>query len=360
MTIEKEVLAARKKVVTDGYDMSVGELVSLFEKDELKIDPEYQRLFRWEHSQKTRFIESLLLGIPTPPIFVSTQDDGTWELVDGLQRVSTLLEFFGVLRDQNGDLKESLELGGTELIPSLGGVRWDSKDERSLPVQLRLDLKRVRVRIEILKRESDTDTKFELFQRLNTGGTKLEPQEVRNCVMVMLNPEFFTWLRELSEMLHFQNTVSISKNKQTAMYGMELVLRTLALRHLEYAKGRDVHDYLDEAARRLPGVLDGERRKQERKLFVRAFEVFEESRGTKSFRVKGGGSFSLASYEVLSVGLIDYVSKHGGSTSKLVEVVRKAEKNLWNSAEFKKYSGMGVRGSDRLFHLGARSPSFFA
>lgn len=178
--------------------------------------------------------------------------------------------------------------------------------------------------------------------------------------MVMLNPEFFTWLRELSEMLHFQNTVSISKNKQTAMYGMELVLRTLALRHLEYAKGRDVHDYLDEAARRLPGVLDGERRKQERKLFVRAFEVFEESRGTKSFRVKGGGSFSLASYEVLSVGLIDYVSKHGGSTSKLVEVVRKAEKNLWNSAEFKKYSGMGVRGSDRLFHLGARSPSFFA
>lgn len=67
MTLQQEVQAARKKVVADGYDMSLGELINLYRDDELKIDPVFQRLFRWDDERKTRFIESILLGIPFHP-----------------------------------------------------------------------------------------------------------------------------------------------------------------------------------------------------------------------------------------------------------------------------------------------------
>ena len=69
--------------------MSFGEIMNLYEDGELVISPDFQRLYRWESYQKSKFIESILLGIPLPPIFVFQDDDNTWELVDGLQRLST-------------------------------------------------------------------------------------------------------------------------------------------------------------------------------------------------------------------------------------------------------------------------------
>ncbi len=70
MSLDNEIAAARKEIVSDGYDMSLGEVVNLYKDGELKIDPEFQRLFRWDSTRKTRFVESILLGIPIPPIFV--------------------------------------------------------------------------------------------------------------------------------------------------------------------------------------------------------------------------------------------------------------------------------------------------
>src|SRR5690606_26504081 len=89
MTIQQlteELKGARKKVVTDGYDMSLGEVASMYRNGELVIDPNYQRLYRWDDTRRTRFIESLLRGIPVPPIFVFQRGTGIWELIDGLQR----------------------------------------------------------------------------------------------------------------------------------------------------------------------------------------------------------------------------------------------------------------------------------
>lgn len=100
MPLEEEINIARKEIVSDGYDMSIGELINLYKDDEIQIDPEFQRLFRWNLTRKTRFIESILLGLPLPPIFVYQSKNGVWELIDGLQRVSTILQFVGLLKDQ--------------------------------------------------------------------------------------------------------------------------------------------------------------------------------------------------------------------------------------------------------------------
>src|SRR5437763_5254762 len=96
--LEKEIEEAQRLVKTDAYQLSIGEILNMYRDAELIINPDFQRLFRWEIGQKSKLIESLLLGIPLPSIFVFEKDNGTWELIDGLQRISTLLEFMGQLK----------------------------------------------------------------------------------------------------------------------------------------------------------------------------------------------------------------------------------------------------------------------
>jgi uncharacterized protein with ParB-like and HNH nuclease domain len=85
MDLEQKISELRNELKTDRLDMSFGEIMSIFESGDLVISPEYQRAYRWTDEQKTRFIESILLGIPIPPIFVAEDTSGKWELVDGLQ-----------------------------------------------------------------------------------------------------------------------------------------------------------------------------------------------------------------------------------------------------------------------------------
>ncbi len=98
--LENEVREHSQEVHTTEMKMSIGEIINLYRDKELIIRPEFQRLFRWEVEQKSRLIESILIGIPIPPIFVQQRKDGVWEIIDGLQRVSTILEFVGVLKDK--------------------------------------------------------------------------------------------------------------------------------------------------------------------------------------------------------------------------------------------------------------------
>jgi Protein of unknown function DUF262 len=212
ITLEKAVSDERRRLSTDRLDISFGELINLYKNDELIIRPEYQRLFRWSQTQKTALIESILLSIPIPPIFVAEDENGVWELVDGLQRVSTFISFFGDLKSdgleaelQAGDANYSnekfdaievpksenkwvLQEGG--LVKSLEGFSIDN-----LPVNLKINLKRSVCRVEILRGESSTSMKYELFKRLNSGGSKLTPQEIRNAIYRGVNPT-------LNEMLY--------------------------------------------------------------------------------------------------------------------------------------------------------------
>lgn len=97
----QEVEAARNSLNTDRLDMSFGEIMSMYENGEMIINPEFQRFYRWNDYQQTRFVESILLGIPVPPIFVAEDENGRWELVDGLQRLSTVFSFFGIFFETN-------------------------------------------------------------------------------------------------------------------------------------------------------------------------------------------------------------------------------------------------------------------
>ena len=179
MGLNDELERAQRQVKTDTLSMSIGELASMYENSELNINPVFQRLFRWEQHQKSKLIESILLGIPVPPIFLFETKNGNWELVDGLQRISTIFEFMGILRDgRSSTLRPPSSMTSTAYLPSFQNVIWESPsiedDEnlkaKSLPKTMKFEFRRARLDLQILKRPSDAHTKYDLFQRLNSGG----------------------------------------------------------------------------------------------------------------------------------------------------------------------------------------------
>jgi len=175
--IEKKILELRSELKTDRLDMSFGEIMNIYTDGDLIITPEYQRAYRWKDEQKTRFIESILLGIPIPPIFVAEDNDSKWELVDGLQRISTILSFFGILKNDIAR-KNFFSLTETELTKNY----LKDIDINHLSNKLKLTIKRAVCRVEILRWDSKFDMRYELFNRLNTGASPLEQQEIRKIL----------------------------------------------------------------------------------------------------------------------------------------------------------------------------------
>lgn len=358
MALIDEVQTARKKVVTDGYEMSVGEIINLYRNEELKIDPVFQRLFRWDDERKTRFIESILLGIPFPPIFVFQDENGIWELVDGLQRLSTVLQLTGDLKGEHADQAGTLVLNGTNFLPSLDGKRWDSSSPKAndgIGQPLQIWIKRARVRVEILKSDSDVTAKFELFQRLNTGGVQLTEQEVRNSVAVSINKLFYDWLVSCASNHDFISTTAQTDAALESQAGVELVLRFFAFRNIDYKPGLDVHEYLDGALLKL-AMNSSYNMKDEKENFETTFRLLNQALGNKAFKRWNGqeftGKFLMSVFEVLAVG----VSKNVIKLLDLDEAERNSflqdtARALWSNQLFSSNSGAGVRGTTRLSKL---------
>ena len=151
MTLLDEVEQNRKTIRTDGYPMSIGELATLYRDGELDLHPEFQRYFRWTEEQKATHIESLLLGIPIPSIFVYQRKDGIWDVVDGLQRISSVFQAMGILKDKDGALIQPLQFTGTKYLPSLDGKSWGANeaDPNGIGGQLQRILKRSKLDIKL-------------------------------------------------------------------------------------------------------------------------------------------------------------------------------------------------------------------
>ncbi|WP_093085630.1 DUF262 domain-containing protein [Sphingobium sp. AP50] len=358
MTLANEIERARKKVVTDGYEMSLGEVVNLYRDNELVIDPVFQRLFRWDDGRKTRFIESVILGIPIPPIFVYQNKDGIWELVDGLQRVSTILQLTGDLQGARAQELGELVLNGTRFLPSLNGKRWMESAQDAgdgLGQALQIEIKRSRIRVEILKSESDVSAKFELFQRLNTGGAKLSEQEVRNSMAVSLNKSFYDWMIIQSNNPHFKNTTSQTPAALDAQEGVELALRFLAFRNIAYQSGLDVHEYLDEALIELAGNPNFDMA-SEGLVFERTFKILNNALGSSAFKKWDGnafkGMFLMSVYEVMSTGVSYNLDAIEAMQPQQQEsFIQSKAQGLWANQAFTQNSGAGVRGTTRLSKL---------
>lgn len=312
--LEKEISAARQAIASDGYPMSVGELTNLYRENELIIRPEFQRFFRWTSLQKSRLVESIMLGIPLPSIFVAQTDTGIWEVVDGLQRLSTIFELQGELREPDGSLRPALELQGTKYLPNMQGRRWTGTDPATMLTDAqKLDVKRSKVDIKIIKRESSPQTKFDLFQRLNSYGSQLNAQEMRSALLVAVSPEFFARLERLASYAPYRLCVQLSEKQIEERYDVELVTRFIVLHNLPSSKVnltslRDLSQVLDDTCVELATSYPNGMDKLE-ETFKKTFDVIAASGDEEVFRrwdsakQEFRGPFLTSAFEIFALGI---------------------------------------------------------
>lgn len=353
--LSTEISYERERLSSDRMDISFGELINLYKNGELVIRPEYQRLFRWNLAQKTALIESVLLGIPIPPIFVAEDQNGIWELVDGLQRVSTFISFFGELsedltkipeqnfEDNEIEEEETINLGNKwlleagSLIKQLDGLNVDT-----LPNNYRINLKRSVCRVEILRGESNIAMKYELFKRLNSGGSKLTAQEIRNAIYRGINPNLNILLNELSGNKQFLTLVTLSKHKRQELYDQELILRFIALYNNIDKINENLENYLNNYMEKAAtnNTVDLQQMKI---LFSEVFELIFSLQDEKVFR-NDRNLFVPAFFEGITIGLAQNITKY--RTNK--ELLKNKIHELKNDYEFKSYSGSSSNSRSRI------------
>lgn len=351
----EELARERKNIKTDSYEMSIGEIINLYKDGDLKLDPAYQRLFRWDNEHKTRFIESILIGIPIPEIFVAQKEDGKWDIVDGLQRISTLLQLVGELPEH-----EMLVLEGTKYLPSLQDMTWEI-----MPLDAKRLLKRARIGVNIILTENSIESQYELFQRLNTGGVSLESQEIRNCLIIMLDESYYNKINELKNYKNFKDCLTISDEKYKVEYHMELIVRYLIAKRnkINYNQyniaSEKLSDFLDHEIALLISDKDFNI-DEEIELFKRTFDLLSHQMGEETFKkynIEKGcfeGPFSNASYEAILVGVAENLNRlRGKDLRKLIE-------GIYSQKKFVTYADRGIKVLNRFQKLNEFSREYFA
>lgn len=353
--LQEQIDAKRKEIHSDQYSISVGELANMYKEDELDIHPEFQRFFRWSPEQKSRFVESILLGIPIPSLFVAQRADGKWDVIDGLQRLSTLFQLMGILREADGKKVDPLTLTQTKYLPAMEGRQWSaSREADCLTSAQQLLIKRSKLDIKIILRESDESAKFELFQRLNTGGAPLSDQEIRNAMLVAANKPFYDWLNELAQSSSFRDTVLLSERARDERYDVELVLRFVVLRETEDDRLRsigDIGEFLTDRMMELSPRFASLRTKEAR-AFRRTFDALADSVGADAFRrydtdrQRFTGGFLISAFEAVALGLGFHMPDQSPHLSG--EALQQRIRELWSNREFGDSTGSGVRASQRI------------
>ena len=258
MELVEEITKYRQEIKSERMDMSFGEIVNMFRDGEIIISPEYQRAFRWDEQRQSDFIESILLGIPFPSIFVATNSDGKWELIDGLQRISTVLSFFGELKEDGKDYpKNKLILKEGSLVKKLNGLTIDT-----LPLEYKLQIKRTPCRVEV----ND-------------------------------------FVDNLSRNTKFRKLINISQSKEEMMYYEELVLRYFTLKNagIRYTQS-NIQDYMDDYLKKRCEDFNPTETEKDSELFNKIMDFLIQFQEDDIFKL-GRRIFSTSMYDAIMLSL---------------------------------------------------------
>lgn len=251
--INQKYIKGEVRIITEQARYPLPSIVVMLSGTDYKLNPEFQRRHRWSKSQKSKLIESFIMNVPIPPIFLYEDSYSHYEVMDGLQRLTAIKEFY----------KDEFELEGLEEWPELNG-----KNYTALPQQIKKGIDRRYLSSIILLQETAKNEieamqlKQLVFERINSGGVKLEPQESRNavfngpfnelCIKLARN-EFLckTWGIPLPTEDEIKNNILADELIQNELFrdmgDVELVLRYFANRQRKdlIKDSRSLKDYLN-------------------------------------------------------------------------------------------------------------------
>jgi len=218
-----EISSTKRRVYTEQGDPEIESLYGKYKRGKLVIQPDFQRHFVWDAKKSSRLIESALLDIPLPVIYISEEKDGKEYVIDGQQRLTAFFSFIDGQFPNGIDFK----LTGLKVFTELNRKSFKEIDE-----ELQDKIRYCKIRTITFRRESEADLKFEIFERLNTGAVSLNDQELRNCIYRGLYNKL---LKELSKDADFMYLLGLKKPDKR-MKDIELVLRFAAFYHFTYLK----------------------------------------------------------------------------------------------------------------------------
>lgn len=294
--------ASKIRISTKGF--SLRQIVDMIEDGDIDLAPDFQRLFVWTSRQQSRLVESVLLGIPLPAFYFNQDHNGRMQVVDGVQRLTTIRKF----------AKQGAILEDLEHLNDLEGKAFDG-----LEPSYRRRFQQTQILVNVIEPQTPDDVKFDVFRRINTGGSPLTTQEIRHCMSRVTSREL---LKRLAGLPSFHVATAGAFGGELRMADREVVLRFLAFRHLgadlqSYRQYASLDSFLLDFTRQLDAVhvekpaIDDVGRERLAADFDRAMQSAEVVFGNAAFRkypkwAKRRGPINRALFESWSVALADH------------------------------------------------------
>lgn len=290
-TLKKELdelqsLAKERTVKTQNIEYDLETLVKKIQKNVIKLNPDYQRNHRWGDVESSRLIESLILNIPIPTVYLSqdvdvddevSDDVARYSVIDGQQRLTAILTF----------MTNGFELDGLEVLQPLNGMKYDE-----LPPFLKRRLEERTIKCLRIDSTVDHQVKYDIFERLNSGSVVLESQELRNAIY---RGKFNDMIKKLALNEKFNKLLNIkmgnreNNNKVKKMQDVEYVLRFFAFDNNELMNmKKSFKKFLSEQMEKFNKCSDQELKQMEKHFLVTLDKVYDEL---------GGEAFAKYKYE---------------------------------------------------------------
>lgn len=289
--LEKEIESEQRNVSYDTREYTIEIIVKKYsEKQDTDENeffvPDYQREFVWDEKRQSKFIESLIIGLPIPYIFLAENKDGRFEIVDGSQRIRTLAAFLG----------NELKIERLDVLRSLNGCKF-----RELPISRQRKFKNVSLKMVVLSEHTSEKTKNEIFERINRGSDLLKDMEKRKGIY---KGEFNNFLYKIAEDGLYKKLTPIAKWFEHRQEREELLLRYFAFLEIypnfkeRMGISRQLDEYMDNKNKSF-----SESEKDRLSLEFKKMLNFVEKSLPYGFSKKGSQQVSRVYFEALSVGV---------------------------------------------------------
>lgn len=354
-----EVLEVRANFHIEKFTYDFLWIINKIENKQLTISPSYQRTFEWSVKKQSRFIESLILNMPIPPIYIVEDEEGKWELLDGLQRISTFIHFLGKIDllsinksqlnqsdDENYNLiqdpenpddeepfSDSLVLNDCDIITSLNG-----KDKSSIETSIlnRICNKAIDVYLFSYPGKNGAWMRYQMFIRINSGGQTLSNQQIRNAGIRLLDNQLINFINnKLANNHFFQETIKLLKSDDVVQINKGMVFEELVLRFLAFKNDRD--NYVKDIAPFLDKYLEKCAKKEtefnyeeEEKIFNSTFSFLLERSNNQTFKINSNSNLNL--YETFTLVIADHLNN--SDQPNKIETLSLEKLNNFSSSNF--------------------------
>lgn len=306
-----------KKIRITTKSFTLREIVSQIEDGDIDLSPDFQREYVWRPRQRTRLVESILLGIPLPAFYFDQSENGSYQVVDGVQRLTTIREFM------SGN--HTLSQVDLEYLKDLHEVSYGNLDS----VLVRR-FRATQIVVHVIEPQTPDEVKYDIFNRVNTLGSPLSAQEIRHAMSGEHSRELLRTLVEddrfdaATDFQYWRNDANGERVRNSArMTNRELALRFCAFRHLpieEYRKHSSLDAFLMYFTRQIDGadksteICDAELDKLKQDFF-NAMDAAEKVLGRAAFRrwpvnAERRGPINRAVFEAQANALADYPIEH--------------------------------------------------